>query len=71
MVTPATKDLVDPISQSALETMLRKIEKLGATPVLVVRDDQVNELEKKGMISVRETSTVLNCPIIEVGKGGS
>ena len=45
--------------------------KPGATPVLVVRDDQVNELEKKGMISVRETSTVLNCPIIEVGKGGS
>ena len=39
--------------------------------VLIVRDDQVEELKKKGMINVRETRTVLNCPIIKVGKGGS
>jgi hypothetical protein len=45
--------------------------KAGATPVLVVRDDQVDDLEKKGMVTVRETSTVLNCPIVKVGKGGS
>ena len=43
----------------------------GATPVLVVRDDQVNDLKKKGMVTVKETGTILNCPIIKVGKGGS
>ncbi len=43
----------------------------GATPVLVVRDDRVDDLERKGMVTVRETATVLNCPIIKVGKGGS
>jgi hypothetical protein len=45
--------------------------KAGATPVLVVRDDQVDDLKKKGVVNVRETATVLNCPIIKVGKGGS
>jgi hypothetical protein len=45
--------------------------KPGTTPVLVVRDDQVEALEKKGMVTVRETGTVLNCPIIKIGKGGS
>jgi hypothetical protein len=45
--------------------------KAGTTPVLVVRDEQVNDLKKKGMVTVRETSTVLNCPIINVGKAGS
>jgi hypothetical protein len=45
--------------------------KSGASPTLVVSDTQVDQLEKKGMISVRETKTVLNCPIIKVGKGGS
>ncbi len=30
------RDLADSVSQQALETMIRKIEKLGATPVLVV-----------------------------------
>lgn len=38
---------------------------------LVVSDTQVDALKGKGMISVRETPTVLNCPIIKVGKGGS
>lgn len=45
--------------------------KQGVTPKLVVRDDQVDELKKKGLLTVRETSTVLNCPIIKVGKSGS
>jgi hypothetical protein len=45
--------------------------KAGATPTPVVSDTQVDQLEKKGMITVRETKTVLNCPIIKVGKGGS
>ncbi len=44
--------------------------KPGATRVLVVGDEQVDELEKKGMVTVRETTTVLNCPIVKVGKGG-
>jgi hypothetical protein len=43
--------------------------KASATPLLVVRDDQVDSLKKKGMVSVRETATVLNCPIIKIGKG--
>ncbi|HEX8296266.1 MAG TPA: hypothetical protein VF593_08195, partial [Chthoniobacteraceae bacterium] len=33
---PAVKDLADPVSQDALEEMIRKIERLGATAVLVV-----------------------------------
>ncbi len=35
-VEKSTHDPGDPVSQQALETMLAKIEKLGATPVLVV-----------------------------------
>ena len=42
--------------------------KSGVTPQLLVRDDQINELKKKGMLSVRETTIVLNCPIVKVGK---
>ena len=45
--------------------------KAGATPSLIVSDTQVDALKKKGMITVRETSTVLNCPIVKLGKGGS
>jgi hypothetical protein len=45
--------------------------KAGATPTLVVSDTQVGELKKKGKITVRETSTILNCPIVKVGKGSS
>ncbi len=42
--------------------------KAGVTPVLVDSDTKVDELKKKGMITVKETGTVLNCPIIKVGK---
>jgi hypothetical protein len=45
--------------------------KSGATPVVVLSDDQVNDLQKKGMVTVRVTGTILNCPIVKVGKGGS
>jgi hypothetical protein len=45
--------------------------KTGTTPSLIVSDTQVDDLKKKGMIIVRETSTVLNCPIVKVGKGSS
>ena len=45
--------------------------KTAAMPQLIVRDDQIDALEKKGMINVRETTTVLNCPIVKIGTGGS
>ena len=45
--------------------------KAGATPELVDKDDRIDELEKAGMIEVKKTSTILNCPIIKKGKGGS
>jgi len=42
--------------------------KSGVTPKLLVRDDQIKKLQTQGMLTVRETKTVLNCPIIKVGK---
>ena len=39
----------------------------GVTPQLLTSDTQIEALEKKGMIHVRETSIVLNCPIVKVG----
>jgi hypothetical protein len=44
--------------------------KASATPVVIKSDTQVDELEKKGMLTERATSIRLNCPIIKVGKGG-
>ena len=41
--------------------------KTGVKPVLIVKDDQVTELEKKGMVKVAETGAVLNCPVVKVG----
>jgi hypothetical protein len=41
--------------------------KPGITPTLIDEDTKVDELEKKGMITVRKTGTILNCPIIKVG----
>jgi len=41
--------------------------KAGVTPQLLVKDDQVTQLQKQGMLTVRETSIVLNCPIVKVG----
>jgi plastocyanin len=37
-------------------------------PVLLVRDDQVLALAKKGKLVLHHTHIVLNCPIIKVGK---
>ena len=45
--------------------------KAGSMPTLITSDTQVDKLKKQGMIRVRETRTVLNCPIVKVGKGGS
>jgi hypothetical protein len=42
--------------------------KASATPVLITSDTQVDQLEKKGTLTERATSTRLNCPIIKVGK---
>jgi len=42
--------------------------KAGITPKLLLKDDQITQLQKQGMLNVRETTIVLNCPIIRVGK---
>lgn len=42
--------------------------KAGVNPVLLVKDDQINELAKKGEVTVRDAHIVLNAPIIKVGK---
>jgi hypothetical protein len=44
--------------------------KSSAKPVLITSDTQIDKLEKKGGLTERSTSTLLNCPIIKVGKGG-
>jgi hypothetical protein len=43
--------------------------KASATPVLIKSDTQVDQLEKKGGLTERATTTRLNCPIVKVGKG--
>lgn len=45
--------------------------KPGVTPVLLVKDDQIEELAKKNMLSTRDTRIILNCPIVKVGHGGA
>jgi hypothetical protein len=41
--------------------------KAGQKPVLLVRDDQINGLAKKGELTVRDAHVVLNAPITHVG----
>jgi hypothetical protein len=41
----------------------------NATPVLIKSDTQVDQLEKKGVLTERATAVRLNCPIIKAGKG--
>src|SRR5713226_8490923 len=38
----------------------------GATPVLLVKDDQIKDLASKGELTVTPTRIVLNCPIVKV-----
>ncbi len=38
----------------------------GATPVVLKGDDQINSLAAKGKLTVKHTSTILNCPIVSV-----
>jgi hypothetical protein len=47
--------------------------KPGVKPVLLVRDDQIDGLAKKGELTVKDAHVVLNAPITKVGKskGGS
>jgi hypothetical protein len=44
--------------------------KAGQTPTLLVRDDQVTALAKRGKLTATTTKIILNAPIIRVGKGG-
>jgi hypothetical protein len=41
--------------------------KAGVKPVLLVRDDQINGLAKKGELTVTDAHVVLNAPITKVG----
>jgi hypothetical protein len=38
--------------------------KLGVKPVLLVRDDQIDALQKKGELTVRDAHIILNAPIL-------
>ena len=40
--------------------------KPGVTPVLLVKDDQINSLAAKGQLTAVPTNVVLNCPIVKV-----
>jgi hypothetical protein len=42
--------------------------KSGVKPVLLVKDDQIDSLEKAGKLTVRDTHIVLNAPITKIGK---
>jgi hypothetical protein len=41
--------------------------KAGVKPVLLVRDDQIDGLAKKGQLTVTDAHVVLNAPITKVG----
>ena len=41
--------------------------KAGVKPVLLVRDDQIKALAKKGKLTLRDGHIVLNAPIVKVG----
>lgn len=41
--------------------------KSGATPKLLIRDDQINSLAKQGKLTEKMTSIVLNAPVTSVG----
>ena len=41
--------------------------KAGATPVLIKSDTQINQLEKKGVLTEKSANVVLNCPIVKIG----
>ena len=45
--------------------------KAGVAPVLLIKDDQIKELAKKGKLTLKMSDIRLNCPIIKVGHGGT
>jgi hypothetical protein len=44
--------------------------KAGVKPVLLVKDDQIDSLQKKGKLTEKDAHIVLDAPILKVGKGG-
>jgi hypothetical protein len=42
--------------------------KAGAKPVLIKSDTQIDQLEKKGVLTETSPDVILNCPIIKVGR---
>ena len=42
--------------------------KAGVTPVLLVKDDQIDDLAKQGKLTVKDAHVVINAPITHVGK---
>lgn len=42
--------------------------KAGVKPVLLVKDDQITGLAKKGKLTLRDAHIVLNAPVVKVGK---
>jgi hypothetical protein len=42
--------------------------KVGTTPVLLVKDDQIKELAKSKKLTLKDAHIVLNAPITKVGK---
>lgn len=42
--------------------------KRGVRAVLLTSDNQINALAKKGSVTVRVNGTILNCPVVKVGK---
>jgi hypothetical protein len=42
--------------------------KATATPVLLTKDDQIEQLAKQGQLTTRDTMIVLNCPIVHPTK---
>jgi hypothetical protein len=45
--------------------------KSGVKPVLLTKDDQVKEMASKGMLTIKATGIVLNCPIVNVSTSSS
>jgi hypothetical protein len=58
-------ELLSPIWKETILTW-----KSSAKPVLITSDTQVDQLEHKGQLTERKTSTRLNCPIVKVGGAG-
>jgi plastocyanin len=42
--------------------------KASSKPVVLKSDNQILDLSKKGQLTMRSTNTLLNCPIVKVGK---